>query len=50
MIMFNFGGEPAVSAVEVKLLVIMQGKHRLRLFIVDLQDRLVMSSLNIGVS
>lgn len=45
-----FSGEPAVSAVQIKLLAIMQGENRMRLSIADLQNRLMMSSLDIGVS
>lgn len=47
---FNSEEEPTVSAVKFKLLLIMQGQHRLRLSTVDLQNRLLMSNLDIEVS
>lgn len=47
---YDFGGEPAVSAAKGKLSAFMQGQHRLRLSIVDLQNRLMMSRLGVGGS
>jgi hypothetical protein len=38
------------SVLRRKLFTVMQGRHRLRLFIADLQNRVMMSSVDIEIS